>query len=136
MSEIFYLSGPMTGIKGFNVQAFKEAAANLRAQGVTVHSPLDDLSFATLCEMQASADGRSETGTNWGTKVGGSISHVANNCAGVILLPNWSLSKGSKLETHTALLCGQKIGMYLSVAPFVKWESVDAIVAGLKGSLK
>jgi hypothetical protein len=137
MNTTYYLSGPMSGIAGFNVAAFEAAAVNLRASGLTIISPIEINGPANQKMLAASVDGRAGIhATSWGANISRSVRIISDSCAGLILLPNWTLSKGAKIEAHLAILAGKKVGMYLSVTPFVKWESVDAIVAGLKGSLK
>ncbi|WP_321336503.1 DUF4406 domain-containing protein [Breoghania sp.] len=90
MIKSVYLSGPMTGIQGFNYPAFNSAAAQLRAAGIRVCSPaeyphdgpLEDFpirdAFASYCDF---------------------ICYAAD---AVVLLDGWETSDGARVEKALA----------------------------------
>jgi Domain of unknown function (DUF4406) len=82
-----YIAGPMTGLPGFNYPAFNRAAGILRAKGYHVENPADNP--VPPC------------GT-WKGYMRMGIAQLVT-CDTVALLPNWSDSKGAKVEHQLAL---------------------------------
>lgn len=108
-----YIAGPMTGIPQFNFPAFDAAALELRALGFTVVSPaeLDDKSSRDAA--MASPDGAPGTGSShgetWGDFLARDVKLVADNVDGIAVLPGWHKSRGARLETFVAYLCGKPV---------------------------
>lgn len=88
-----YISGPMTGIPGYNYPAFMAAAADLRAKGRTVVNPAEN--------------GLPPTAT-WHEHMRADIKELVD-CDTIYLLPGWRNSKGARLEVRIAIGLGMKI---------------------------
>jgi len=83
-----YLSGPMTGLPGHNVEAFHQAKALLESEGFTVLSPADELGNLTY-EQFMKRD----------------IAMVLASDA-VYVLEGWHNSRGCAIEIFTAHVTG------------------------------
>lgn len=114
-----YLAGPMTGIRQFNFPAFVVAKRQLQAVGVTVVSPVDSDDPAVQ-----EAAWRSHTGDPADLPPGVGSDPVATavknvedigRCDGLALLPDWQLSKGTRMEIAVAHRFG------IEVAPVALW---------------
>lgn len=79
MQRIF-LSGPMTGIENFNYPAFNDAAAKLRARGLSVENPAENPEQATWADYMRLALVQLLT------------------CDMVAQLPGWENSRGARME--------------------------------------
>lgn len=88
MSRI-YLSGPMSGIEGYNYPEFNRHAAELRAQGWTVVNPAENFGGASKHPDGRKAFMRLD------------IEHVLAVDA-LAVLPGWQRSKGACLEVAIA----------------------------------
>lgn len=116
----WYLAGPMSGIKSFNIPAFEEAATWLRTRA------LEDTTIVSPAEMDrehspegyqlalASPDGdasalKSTLGT-WGDVLARDVKRVADEVDGIIFLDDWEQSRGARLEAFVGLLTGKKFG--------------------------
>jgi hypothetical protein len=88
MNRRVYLSGPMTGLPLFNVPAFTEAAAALRAEGYEVVNPAE-LDLADTGPME------------WADYIRRDLPELCK-CNIIALLPGWEASRGAKLEFHVA----------------------------------
>lgn len=105
-----YLAGPMSGRPMFNFPMFDAVAAMLRAQGWAVVSPAELDSPAIREAAMASSDGApmgnvDGEAVTWGMFLARDVAVVADQSAGVMLLPGWEESRGAKLEAFTALQC-------------------------------
>lgn len=134
----YYLAGPMSGIKQFNFPLFYSATAKLRAAGFNIVSPAElDAQHGVDKEAMASTDGDAAKLTQtWGDLLARDVKIIADVAQGVIFLPNWSKSKGAKLEAFTGLLCGHKFGMYTDANPLVVWLPSEDVLAGIHGAMK
>ena len=92
-----YISGPMTGLPGFNFAAFDEAAAVLEAWGWEVENP---------------AEKGIIDGWTWADYLRYDLARLVE-CDGVVLLPGWEASKGARLEHHVATELGMWIMYYI-----------------------
>lgn len=111
MTKVVYLSGPMSGIAGFNIPQFDRVARMLRNDGFTVVSPaeLDDPDFRDRC--LASSGASVPGGSTWGTLLARDVKLLADDgIEAVVVLPGWESSRGARLEVFVALLC--KLSFY------------------------
>ena len=110
-----YLAGPMTGIPQFNFPEFHRVTALLRAQGWVVVSPAEeDMKHAGVGDLATnSPDGdASKLKETWGEILARDVKLIADEgIEAIVFLPNWSKSKGAKLEATVGLLT-QKIKFF------------------------
>jgi hypothetical protein len=101
----YYLAGPMSGHKHFNLPLFYEVASLLRAAGLKILNPaeLDTDEVRSACLRSLSGD-LSRLPATWGDMLGRDVKAVSDDCQGLILLPGWERSKGARLEAFVALL--------------------------------
>lgn len=112
-----YIAGPMTGLPQFNIPAFDGAATALRAHGYEVVSPAELDNPETRKLALASQDGAAGTGSangeTWGDLLARDVKLIADSgIEGIVLLYNWHLSRGARLEATVGLLCGLKFALY------------------------
>lgn len=113
-----YLSGPMSGIKSFNIPAFETAAKVLRAQGHDVIVPHEEdvASGISLAELKASEHGDMTevvTKTTWGECLARDVKLLADHgVEAIVVLPGWCKSRGARLEVYTGLLLELPIFYY------------------------
>ena len=83
-----YISGPMTGIKNKNYEAFATATIELRTAGYDITNPwqLD----------------KNEPEVTWEDCLRRDIKEMMLQCNGVATLPRWKKSKGAQLEVYIA----------------------------------
>lgn len=84
----WYLSGPITGYPELNRPLFDKAAKMLRRFGTDVLNPFD-------VEINTPAE--------WQECLKADLTAMMAQCGGIILLPGWPQSKGSRLELSLAL---------------------------------
>lgn len=115
-----YLAGPMSGIRQFNFPAFDLAATVLRKAGYDVVSPAELDSpelreIAMASETGDMAEMTAKTGETWGDFLARDVKLIADGgIEEVWVLPFWWRSRGARLETFVAHLCGLKIRSYRS----------------------
>lgn len=118
-NEPVYVAGPMTGIPQFNFPAFDAAAAELRALGYKVVSPAELDDPATREAALASPDGAPGTGSSngetWGDFLARDVKLIADEVGGIAVIEGWHKSRGARLETFIAYLCGKPIVYYGSL---------------------
>jgi len=107
----------MTGYPQFNFPLFHKAAAELRAEGLEVHSPAEADSLAVQTAAMASKDGTLDAngkiaGETWGDILAKDVKVVADHVQGIVFLPGWEKSRGARLEAFVGLLCGHKFFTY------------------------
>jgi len=119
-----YIAGPMTGIPQFNIPAFDDAAADLRARGYDVVSPaeLDDpvireIELASpdgdLVALTAELQRRGLAKGTWGEFLARDVQLISDEgIEAIVVLPGWDKSKGARLETFVGRLCGLPILHY------------------------
>jgi hypothetical protein len=91
-----YLSGKMSGLPDFGFPLFHAAAANLRSLGYAVTNP------AELDEMHPGEE------LTWAEYLKRDIKALVD-CTHIALLPNWTDSRGAKLEHHIATELGMTV---------------------------
>lgn len=115
----YYVAGPMTGFPQFNFPAFDSAAADLRGRGFDVVSPAEMDNEETRAMAMASPDGApgsgSSNGETWGDFLARDVKLVADQVDGIAVLPGWQNSKGARLETFVAFICGKPVRHYPSL---------------------
>lgn len=101
-----YLAGPMSGIPQFNVPMFTRVAAKLREQGYDIVSPaeLDDAEDKGAALL--SPDGNpAHAKRSWGDFLARDVKLLADGgIDGLVFLPNWTASRGARLEATVGLL--------------------------------
>ena len=120
-----YIAGPMTGLPQFNFPAFDAMAAALRRAGHEVVSPTELDSQEWRDMALASPDGKMAdwfTGDTWGSVLARDVRLLSDGgIEGVVVLPGFAKSRGARLETYVARLCGLPImwfdGNTLRVVP-------------------
>lgn len=114
MSKI-YLTGPMSNIPAFNFPAFHAATAVLRAQGWEVVSPAEEdckSGVGAIAEASKNGDPKDLPET-WGDLLSRDVKIIADGgIEGIVFLPDWQRSRGSRLEAFVGLL-HKKFEFYL-----------------------
>lgn len=111
-SGLVYLAGPMTGHPQFNFPKFREAAVQLRELGFAVVNPaeLDDpksVEAAMASEWGDPEEYHAITNLSWADFLSRDVKLIAEGGFDfVICLPGWEASRGARLETFVANLCG------------------------------
>ena len=99
-----YLSGPMTGLPGLNVQAFDDAERALRGDGNDVYNPCDHLRWPY--EDAMTSDINMLTCCLPDMRNGLSTERLFD---AMVLLPGWDESRGARLERDVAEACGIRV---------------------------
>jgi hypothetical protein len=114
-----YVSGPMTGLAGFNYRAFDTAAADLRARGIEVVSPAEmgavGLRAAALASHDGDAADLEHAGHTRGALLADELRLIIDQADAVAVLPGWQRSGGALLETFAAVLHGKRVVHYPSL---------------------
>lgn len=98
--QMYYISGPMTGIKDFNYPFFNKVAKLLRDAGLEIVSPAE--TEESLGYEQGSQD------WHWGVWMRHALTSLLR-CNAIIMLPNWEMSKGALLELQVAEACDMQV---------------------------
>lgn len=142
-----YLAGPMTGIPQFNIPLFEAAAADLRAHGYEVISPVEldekhGLPNALLKTYDTGDISKLEakSGQTWGDMLARDVKVIADGGVdGIVLLPNWWKSKGARLEVFVGMLIRAKVYEYAAVQeprPVAFLTLLHQLMASFNGELK
>ena len=130
-----YVAGPMTGIPQFNFPAFDAAAADLRQMGYFVVSPAEMDNEETRAMAMASPDGAqgsgSSKGETWGDFLARDVKLVADEVDAIAVLPGWDKSRGARLETFVAFLCGKPVVYFGSLRSVSKKSLAKAWLGAL-----
>ncbi len=106
-----YIAGPMTNYPQFNIPAFDELAASLRALGNEVVNPAELDGDEVRAFSLASPDGDPNTilshGMTHGDCLARDVKLIADGgLAAIVVLPGWEKSDGARHETFVAFLNG------------------------------
>lgn len=109
----FYLAGPMSGYAQFNFPLFYKVTEQLRGVGMDIISPAElDAKEGVAEEALASTDGNPEvTSLSWADLLARDVKLIADKhdgVHGIVFLPQWSKSRGARLEAFVGLLEGEK----------------------------
>lgn len=119
--QTYYLAGPMSGIPQFNIPLFDQVSGKLRGMGYTIISPAELDDPVTRKAALASPDGApgsgSTNGETWGDFLSRDVKLVADKITGIIFLPDWTKSRGAKLEAFVGLLTGKQFAIWNVVCP-------------------
>ncbi len=100
------LSGPMTGLKNYNFEAFDNAAVDLARQGFRVFNPAD-LGRTALKNFH-----EVEVGSLAYKELMEECKRHIETCDILVLLNGWENSNGAKAEVEYALSLGKSIEVY------------------------
>lgn len=126
-----YLANKMTGKPFFNYPWFDTAATDLRARGIDVQSPAEMDDPATRKAAMASPDGAPGSGVangeTWGDFLARDVKLIADGgIEAIIVGPEWTASKGAKLETFVAYQLGLPILRYPDLEPVTVGDLAEA----------
>ncbi len=119
----YYLAGPMSGIEKFNFPLFYHVTDLLRGVGMNIVSPAElDAKEGVAEEALASTDGDpNKTTLSWADLLARDVKLIADKhdgVHGIVFLPQWSKSRGARLEAFVGLLESEK-------REFEFWEYYD-----------
>lgn len=100
-----YLAGPMRGHPNFNREAFRAAAAMLRAEGHEVFCPAESTEAIYGADVYANNPTGDEARTAISARrvYAADLAYICNEAEGVAFLPGWRKSKGALGEFHAAV---------------------------------
>jgi len=110
-----YVAGPMSRIPKYNVPAFMAVAAELRSRGLRPILPADLQSKRHRDALMKSDGHAPATDKTWGDWLSLDVRLVADEADSVVVLPGWRKSRGARLETFVAYLCGKPVLYYPSL---------------------
>lgn len=104
-----FLSDPMTGLPGFNYDAFNAEAQRLRAFGYQVENPAENM--PPPCK-------------SWEGYMRISIAQLLK-CNALALLPGWMESRGAIIERDLAMRLGMEVvpAHAISLPPFSSFQT-------------
>jgi hypothetical protein len=113
----WYTAGPMSGLPKFNYPLFLSVAKRLRESGYTVVSPaeLDTPKMQALAMSSTHGDLSTmerESGETWGDVLARDVKLISDQIGGIIVLPNWFLSRGARLEVFVGLLTNKQFAWW------------------------
>lgn len=109
-NETIYLSGPMTGYPGHNVDAFAEASESLRGAGHYIVTPHELPDMQEAVEQYGQTTGWEDTDAEWKHFIDVD-NKVQESCTAIAFLPGWEKSGGCGREGEYAPERGH--GIYL-----------------------
>lgn len=119
--HVYYLSGPMSDVIDFNIPLFQRAANILRERGFNIISPVE-------MDEAEDVDTVDRARLSWAYFMGRDVSTIIRDCDGIIMLPDWPLSKGSRIEMFVALT------QSMSLLEYTDTEDWLPLVASIKPS--
>ncbi len=120
-----YLGGKMMGVPGFGFKGFDQAAAELRSRGYEVFNPAerDRAAGFRAVDTDGSWAAMRAQGFDRRTALGADLAWIVANSEGMVALPSWRESPGTKAEIALHQ------GLYLPV-----WEMRDFLKLGTAAS--
>lgn len=98
-----YVAGPMSGLPKLNHPMFDKVSAKLRAAGHTVDSPAEkDREWGLDPNATNFSDLDAHRVLRW------DLQRILE-CDGIVLLPGWRASQGTRLEVIVAVSTGRKL---------------------------
>lgn len=111
-----YLTGPITGIPLGNIPLFERAAHELRAADFDIVSPIEMDNPKAQAQYMADPDGKLPGtdigGETLGEVLGRDIRLVIDDIGALVLLPDWTRSRGARLEVFCGLLYKKRFFEY------------------------
>ena len=109
MTETYtlYLAGKMRGLPDHGFQAFFEAALALRGAGHVIHNPAEHDMAMGFNPYQSVEEQGFDLEQAFGLDV-----RLIMQSQGVVLLPGWEDSSGSKFERAVCAFTGKKVFLY------------------------
>ncbi len=107
----YYLAGPMSGINQLNFPLFFAVATRLREQGFDIVSPAE-LDDPEVVEAALKSKGEYTGRGTWGDFLSRDVKLIADDVQGIIFLPDWSKSRGARLEAYVGLNTSCAFGYY------------------------
>lgn len=117
-----YVAGPMTNIAQFNFPRFDEVVDDLEVRGYDVVPPADLYDPKVRKQALASPDGSlgSVSACSWGDALAADVKMLADDgIDGVVLIEDWENSRGARLESFVAKLCGLAVVEYRLTDPML-----------------
>lgn len=114
---MLYISGPMSGLPGFNYAAFNFAAKRLRDLGYRVINPAEHFEGATDRKRHE--------------YLARDVLDLVGKCRSIVFLAGWLESDGAKLEAQIALYRGYTCYLWsgASLCP-VRRDEVEKMLNG------
>lgn len=149
----WYLAGPMSGFPQFNFPLFYHVTELLRGVGMNIVSPAElDAKAGVAEEALASTDGDpTKTALSWADLLARDVKLIADkhdHVHGIVFLPQWSKSRGARLEAFVGLLEGEKRdfefweyydppdGSGWTLLPMERLSVLSLLTAGTRGAFK
>lgn len=103
-TEVVFLSGPMTGIKNYNREAFDDAEYAIRQKYLYRNEPVEIINPAASDYVQgAERTGQEvQVGSKEYATILGSCLDRLKGATVVVMLPGWEKSKGASIEHYAA----------------------------------
>jgi hypothetical protein len=141
----YYVSGPMSGIPGYNFHAFDAATAALDFLGHEVVSPAehDREVYPAIESTPEFAVGAPPVGFTYESVLGWDFKQIID-CDGIVMLPGWEASRGARAEKFVAEMTGKRVLHLVTVGagiglPWIEGaelrlvETPKPIIVGLSG---
>src|SRR3954463_15912716 len=103
MKDMYYISGPMTGLPNHNYDAFAEATITLRGLGLLVANPAEEFEHESVEDRE---------NRGWGFYMSRAINLLATSHC-IVMLPGWSKSQGARRELKLAISNNMRVYYYL-----------------------
>lgn len=119
VTEVWYVSGPMTGYPNYNWVMFEAMTGHLRRLGKTVITPVEIDEEMGMVEVVRAPDGtvlkvRESAIFDYNVLLKRDLDEI-EKCNHIVLLPGWQKSNGAKKELAHAILLGCEVHLYSEV---------------------
>lgn len=113
MTHRVYISGPMSGIKNYNAEAFDAVADEFRRNGVVVFNPADHdrLKFGEDILNNEAGDPKAAVSKGFNIRVAlrDDLEWICSFADAIYMLRGWENSKGARAEHAVAVALGIKV---------------------------